>query len=296
MMKRKLSIFFLTAALTIAPVSYTKRVEAGIPIIDIPGLVQQLLDYSQQLQSYAEDLYQSTVVSNEYVQTLRKMEQTYLEYEHTLNQIKGLRDIVDSTEWRNILSAIEIDFPLNPLDSHWDDWDVDLYTDDGVIDVDERIGEVYNRIRDLEDVYADIESSFLSEDMRDMQREKARRLFLKSREITEQTYAADAFKVETKYLTDAFEQLQENRQDIATDDEAQLQTLQILAMQQELSARLSQQQNAIALKAFEMSNQDAADRKSRESFAFDMQLLDKLEVSNRVDYEPSENNNKTVNF
>lgn len=297
-MYKKINAMVLSALLVASPLlTYSPRSEAtGIPTIDIAALVQKLLDYAQQLNDYAEQLYQSQVVANEYIQKLKEMEQIYTEYEHTLEQIKGIKDYVDNEEWKEILSRIDIDFPLNPLDSHWGDWDVDIYTDDGVIDVDDAVSRVYKRIRKLDDVYEDIETVFDSEDVRDQQREEARRQFVKSREATQQKYAAEVFTKESENLAIALNELKINRENIAMDDESELRTLQMLAMQQELELHYRKAQNDVLIKSFEMSNQESIERKNKESYVYDMQLLDKLEVASQDPYEADEDRVYSAGF
>lgn len=297
MLMKKITAYMMVVFLSFSTITYTPKVEAtGIPTVDIASLVQGLFEYAQMLSDYAEQLYQSQVVANEYMQKLAQMEQIYREYEHTLNQIKGLADYVDNQEWKDILSRIEIDFPLNPLDSHWDDWGVAILTDDGVIDVDDRIGNAYDRIRNLDEVFADIETVWSSADVRDQQKEDARRHFLKSREVTEQAYAVEVFKSQSKNLNEAKAEMSEYRQDLATGDESELATLQTLAMQQELQIEILKAQNDMMLKQFEMANQESIDRKTRESYAYDMQLLDKLEISQADKYEADHSRSSSANF
>lgn len=288
----------LSAILVFMPLgAYPPKANAtGIPTVDIAALVQKLVEYAQLLSDYAEQIYQSTVVANEYVQTLKKMEQTYKEYAHTLEQIKGLKDYVDNQEWKKILAQIDIDFPLNPLDSHWDDWSIDIYAEDGVIDVDKSISNVYHRIRELPEVYEDISTVFQSDDIRDYQKEEARRHFLKSREATQQKYATEVFRNESKNLNNALTDLKETREAIGMEDETELRTMQMIAMQQELELHYRKAQNDVLIKTFEMSNQESIHRKNRESFVYDMQLLDKLEIAGEDQIIPDESRNRSANF
>lgn len=297
MLMKKITAYMMVVFLSFSTITYTPKVEAtGIPTVDIASLVQGLFEYAQMLSDYAEQLYQSQVVANEYMQKLAQMEQIYREYEHTLNQIKGLADYVDNQEWKEILSRIEIDFPLNPLDSHWDDWGVAILTDDGVIDVDDRIGNAYDRIRNLDEVFADIETVWSSADVRDQQKEDARRHFLKSREVTEQAYAVEVFKSQSKNLDLAKKKMVDYRIEHATKDETELSSLQTLAMQQELQIEILKTQNDLLLKQFEMANQEAIDRKARESYAYDMQLLDKLEISQATKYVADDSRTSSASF
>lgn len=300
MLKQRISAAMLSFALVCAPImtlTYSPKTEAsGIPTVDIAALIQKLVQYAQVLRDYSEQLYQSQVVANEYVQKLREMEQIYREYEHTLNQIKGIRDYVDNQEWKDILRQIEIDFPLNPLDSHWDDWGVQIYTEDGVIDVDEAVGSAYKRIRDLDTVYEDIETVFTSQDAKDQQREEARRHFLKSREATQQKYAAEVFTRRSENLSTALRDLAEKREILATADESELATLQIIAMQQELDLHYKEANQELMIKMFDMSNQESMERKNRESYVYDMMLLDKLEVASQTPYEADPSRTTTAGF
>lgn len=297
MLKKKISAYILSVFLVFSSVGYTPKVQAGgIPTIDIAGLIQDLMGYAQQLSDYAEQLYQSQVVANEYVQKLMQMEQIYREYEHTLNQIKGLADYVDNTEWKEILRRTDVDFPLNPLDSHWDDWSVDIYTDDGVIEVDERIGDAYDRIRNLDEVFDDIETVWDSSDTQDLQKEKARRHFVKSREVTDQAYAVEVFKAQSQNLDEAQQKMTEYRESLAMADESELTTLQTLTLQQELQISIMKAQNDMLLKQLELSNQDSIDRKNKQSYAYDMQLREQLEKANKPKYEADDTNRSSAGF
>jgi len=257
-------------------IAYHQAHATGIPTVDIAALIQSLLDYIQQLSAYAEDLYQSAMAGNEYVQTLLKMEQMYREYAHYLNQIEGLIDYVDGEAWDDILAALEVDIPLNPLE--WDKYDVDIYTDDGVIDVDQRITSAYNRIRELDEVYEDITAVFNEDEIRDHQQEIARRHYLRSRETTQQEYTAETFTLEQEALERQLEITKDVRRTNAVGEESDLRTMQTLALQNELSNNYNNNRNKILLKLFEMGNQESIQRKNKESYIYDMRLLDQKEI------------------
>lgn len=297
-MYKRINIIVLSALLVFSPLmTYSPPAQSsGIPTVDIAALVQKLLDYAQKLKDFAEQLYQSQVIANEYIQKLKQMEQTYREYEHTLEQIKGLKEYVDNKEWKKILAQIDLDFPLNPFDSHWDDWSLDVYTDDGVIEVDKRIGTFYKRIRNLDDVYEDIEKVFKSDDVIDQAKEEARRHFNRSREYTEQKYAAAVFKKEAEYLNRALKKIKQYRADVAMGDEAELRTLQTMALQQELNLAYRKAQNDILIKNFDMANQQAIQKKNHDSYVYDMMLRNKLAVSQSKAYEPNDSRKRSANF
>jgi len=242
-------------------------------------------------------LYQSEVAGNQYIEKLKQMEQIYREYAHTLKQIEGIKEYFDNDDWEEILSKVDIDFPLNPFDHHWNDLSVDIYTNEGVIDVDEMISNGSERIRDLNDVYENIDDLYEpGSEMNNQEKEFARRQYLKSRSATEQEYSAEVFKAEAENLDEALQKVSDDRKNIAMDDETELRTLQMISIQKELELNMLQSQNELLLKSFELSNQESIDRKNRESYAYDMYLLDKLEVKNTPKYVPDETRDWTVNF
>ncbi len=290
-----MSLFFGTPALI--TVTYSPQVSAaGIPTIDVAALVQKLLEYVQQLNDFSEQLYQSKVIANEYIQTLKDMEQTYKEYEHTLEEIKGIADYIEEAEWEEILDRIDIDFPLDPFDSHWDDWGVSILTDDGVIDIDQKISRVYKRIRPINQVEQDIDTLFNDPDVRDQKKAEARAQYKKSREVTEQKYSAAVFERHGDLLEETEMNLMQDRHEVATGDESELRSIQFLAAQQELALRYQAIQNKILVKSLEMDNQEAVERKTKESYIYDQHLLNQLETETKSSYTINPTRRRTVDF
>jgi len=80
---------------------------AGIPVIDVASLQEQIRSYIQQIADYQVYLDQLNVQDNQYVQMVMEYRQTILEYQHFLNQIKEL----DLAAWqRQILEETVQEF------------------------------------------------------------------------------------------------------------------------------------------------------------------------------------------
>ena len=285
---------------TLAVSTYSPRVEAtGIPTIDIAGLIQGFIDYAQKLSDYAEQLYQTTVIGNQYVQQVIQLEQMYREYEHKLNQIMGLKGLFDDEGWKGILEELELAFPLDPFDKHWEDWTPKDRASKHYLRANTDIGKLFKRIREVEDVYKDIAEIYGDEEdeaIKEEQKILAKRHFVKSRQAVEQKFATNYFKARNQTLQVVRKKIAVARKEHATGGESQLRTIQTLALQQELQIEMSEAQNEMTLKGFELSNQDAIERKNRESFAFDMGILDRQEITERDKYSPDDSRKRSTNF
>lgn len=257
--------------------AYNQANATGIPTIDIASLIQSLLDYVSQLSQYAEDLYQSATLANEYYQTLLKMEQIYKEYAHYLDQIEGLMAYFDGKAWDDIVAAVKWDYPINPME--WSKYDLDVYTQDGVIDVDNLVKDMYHRIRELDDVYADLAKVYEGKTaLEEYQQKQAERQFERSRETTKQMYTAEVFNATNEALDTQLEDVKTLRDLNATGDQSDLRTMQTMAVQNELNLNYLQHQSNILTKMYEMSNQESISRKNLESYVYDQRLLDKVEL------------------
>jgi len=293
---KKIRIAFVYGLLSLGSLLMQSPARAtGIPTVDIAALVQELIAYSQQMSDYTEQLYQSQVNANEYVQKLKQLEQIYIEYEHTLDQIEGLKEHVDQDVWEGILNLVYTTFPSQPLDQRWKDWSSDIYQDERVAEVDERVGSRHDRIRELEEVYTDIDLAFSSEDLRAKKKEEARRLYFNSRQTTEQEYATTVFTEQADNLNGALSELKTYREDNALGNQSQLRTLQTIAMQLELELEYQKAQNEVSIKSLELANQEVIERKNRQSYIYDAQLRDQLEKANQEPYQPTDRD-WTVNF
>lgn len=292
---KKIRLLLTCCALSLNSMVVNPASASGIPTVDIAALVQKLISYSQQLADHAEQLYQSQVNANEYIQKLRQIEQIFIEYEHTLDQIEGIEAYVNQDEWGEILDIVYSTFPSLPLSQEWGDWSPFILEDENVAEVDATIASQHERIRELDEVYADIDEAFSSEDLRAKKKEDARKLYYNSRKATEQKYATTVFTEQAEQLDTAFSQLKTYRKDNAVGNQSQLRTLQTMSMQAELELEYQKSQNEVLIKSLELANQEVIGRKNRQSYIYDAQLRDQLEKANRAPYEPTDRD-WTVNF
>jgi len=102
----------LTALLIVGLLAVPAPARAGgIPVIDIAGLAQALMDYIQNILDYYEQVEQLSTLDDQ----LGTMEDQYgtqieqyitqlEEYEHYLNQLESLGAILDSADWSDVMS------------------------------------------------------------------------------------------------------------------------------------------------------------------------------------------------
>lgn len=276
--------------------SQTQVLASGIPTVDIASLMQELVSYNQQIIDYTEQLYQSQVSANEYLQKLEQLRQIYIEYEHTLDQIEGLEAYVEQEVWESLLEFVELTFDTMPISDIWSRWDESVFDNADVAEVDARVAAQYERIRNLEPVYKDIEETFTSVGMQDKKKAQARQHFFNSRQTTEQRYSEEVFREQASQLNQALTDVKEARETNATGDQSQLRTLQTMALQAELELEYQKHHNDILVKSLELSNQESIARKNRQSRLYDSQLREQLNQANREPYQAQEDRNWTVNF
>lgn len=130
---KKLLSSFLAVCLTIAPLKPTQA--TGIPVVDVAHIVQTIAGYVQSLTEYSELLSQGVIEAAELAQMIDEYRQMLLEYQSYLNQIRQLRDVIDTATWVDILNAVatidygNTDIALIPeLDPEDEDFSKDLMT------------------------------------------------------------------------------------------------------------------------------------------------------------------------
>jgi hypothetical protein len=111
MMKRKIQVALLTAALTVSVagtglLAPQKAEASGFPTVDIAALVQRITGYSTQLQEYAQALTQTTTQVGQLVQLYKDYEQVLREYDHFLRQLRGLRNFISNADWQDLMELI----------------------------------------------------------------------------------------------------------------------------------------------------------------------------------------------
>ena len=295
---KKRSIAIVVSLLTLSVFLMQQPARAtGIPTVDIASLVQEIIAYSQQINDYTEQLYQSQVVANEYIKKVEELRQMYVEYTHLLNQMEGLRGYVDEEQWEMFSTIVDLTFPLDPFDDYWDKYDTVAPEDRdaNVVAADAAVGAKYQRMRELDEVYADIDATFTDESVREREKQKALKIYQASREAVEQKYSTEKFIERDKYLNKSLREVRKTRQNSAMDDETELKTLQTIALQLELDLEYQKAQNEILLKSLELSNQEIIERKNRKSYIHDMQLQAIKKQKERGQYQPTDRES-SVNF
>tara|TARA_Y100001968_G_C19454148_1_gene770971 strand:- start:13081 stop:14001 length:921 start_codon:yes stop_codon:yes gene_type:complete len=270
---------------------------SGIPTVDVASLVQEIIAQAQRMDDLAEQLYQSKVVANQYVKKVEELYQMYVEYDHLLNQMEGLKGYIDEDEWDLYSKMINISFPLDPFDEYWDKPSAirPESRDENVMAADAKVGAKYQRMRELDEVYADIDATFTDESVREREKQKALKIYEASREAVEQKYSTERFTQQSKYLGESLETIKDRRKNIATKSESQLKTLQIMSMQNELELEYLKTQNEVLIKSLDLANQEIIERKNRKSYIHDMQLQAIKKQKEKGQYQPTDRES-SVNF
>ncbi len=80
---------------------------SGIPTVDIAAIMQQLTSYLQQIKEYSEIIELKSVTDSQYFQMLKDYQQVLREYNHYLNQLKGIQHMIDAEDWKLIMRTIK---------------------------------------------------------------------------------------------------------------------------------------------------------------------------------------------
>lgn len=266
----------------------------GIPMVDVANLVQNIMDYAQQLKSYSEDMYQSQVVANEYVQTLKDWEQTLVEWDAQLEQMKGISDAVDNGEWSKLIGNVELGYPLNPLDPYWENWDYDKLTDDGLTDIEEDIKKFKISNRNMADLYADIDAIYEDEsnEMKLLQLYNAESKRQWVNDLSQHVYYHEKVaKPRLSNVQELNQSVRSIRESQATGDQTQLKTLQVIALQNEALNNAVTALLEIQTEENEFTNSEMFDRKVSEQREYSYRIKRMQEAKSAGAYVPKTGDN-----
>lgn len=280
----------------IAPIQYVHAAPVGVPTVDIGALVQSLVSYAQDLRDYAESVYRNAVLGNEYVQTIRKVQQMYREYDHMLNQIRGIRDAVSNEDWNAILVAAKLDFPMNPLDTYWDMNDPNLQNDDNYQRVNNDLNARFDRMTDVSESGDIIDNLYRDEELTSREHRDLDVTFEFSKGYEEKKLVLDYLESEQTNIDAMFETLKRVRRENATGDESQLRTLQVIALQQELQLKMLNLQNKTARQNYKESNNQYLLKKQKQAYQVERKLKNKNREFTGSGYRADPNRYRSVNF
>lgn len=128
-MKTKISVLVLFfMIISGSPVKYAHG--SGIPTVDIAAIMQQLTSYLQQIKEYSEIVELKSVSDSQYFQMIKEYQQVLREYNHYLNQLKGIQHMIDAKDWKMIVKTIKsyygkskrsLILTMNPDDSDYEE-------------------------------------------------------------------------------------------------------------------------------------------------------------------------------
>lgn len=79
---------------------------AGIPVFDYANLMQNIIAYEQLLTEYDEQLNQSGLLDEQYMQMVEDYRQTLIEYDHYLHQLEGIAQYISQDDWDRLMEVI----------------------------------------------------------------------------------------------------------------------------------------------------------------------------------------------
>ena len=106
-MKKLLCTALLAFCVSSTPFTVERVHASGFPVVDIAHIAQSIIGYIQELSAYVEDLQQTALQGNQLAQLYTDYTQTLQEYEHYLDQIRAIRDVISAEEWENMVTQIE---------------------------------------------------------------------------------------------------------------------------------------------------------------------------------------------
>ena len=237
---------------------------AGIPVFDYSNLFQNLLQYIQRLDDYAEQINQSDVIDEQYLQMMQDYEQTLREYQHYLRQIEGIAHYMSQEDWDRLLEVLDGYYgksplstipSLDPADSTYED------------DVDDVLGYYGHVPRDPVEVQADAAPMGLWTEQYE-------------REVTEDYNNFELMKDKLRMVSENVKRSRERKKDIAhhaktvknLGDESDLATLQEIAMQNILL--MKQQEDLVQIMNQQLMNEEMAkaERAAKTAKARDAEL------------------------
>jgi hypothetical protein len=264
MMKTMRTVFLII--LVSAALASPPKAKAGWPVIDVTHIMQTIVGYIADLSDYATQLNQLQKDTQAYAQMLKDYQQTMREYRHYLNQIKGIKHLIEEKDWKRIVKVAKNGYgkmkrsSLPNLDPEHDSYEKDVKSivKDTQVDVAEE--------KDYNDLVQ--QSGFdVSKEARTYRRAKAawnndlnaHQMVSSNQKLSEER------KQEIAKLSQAFEGL---------GDEDDLKTMQHIA----LSQHMLMKQNEILINLQNQALSESTRDKEYERWLKEQQMKNRLEM------------------
>ncbi|BES73867.1 hypothetical protein RE428_48850 (plasmid) [Marinobacter nanhaiticus D15-8W] len=219
---------------------------SGIPTVDVANLTQAVQQYLNELEQYAEMMDQGATQQQELLNAVHQYEQMLTEYEHMLRQMEALENKVSARDWEGIYAMYEDiinSFPANEPD----------YSDPEWQETNEQVGGVYERGSELEQIEDEIEGMPYTADSQGVAMENTRQTYNRAQLITGQQMAVNENSKRLKQQMLISDRLDQNR--LALGPESHLQTLQLLAEQNQAILDALHQQITVTNTELQYANQ-----------------------------------------
>lgn len=219
---------------------------SGIPTVDVANLTQAVQQYLNELEQYAEMMDQGATQQQELLNAVHQYEQMLTEYEHMLRQMEALENKVSARDWEGIYAMYEDiinSFPANEPDYDDPEWQ----------EANEQVGGVYERGSELEQIEDEIEGMPYTADSQGVVIERARQRHRQAAQATGQHYAVGKVNERLKEQMMIADDLDDQR--LMLGPESHLQTLQLIAEQNQAMLDAMHQQISVSNAQLQYSNQ-----------------------------------------
>jgi hypothetical protein len=106
--RHSIASVFLAALLTLFVPARQSHAVLGVGdlVFDPSVVAEQVRSYRQELITYAQQLKQTFITNNQYLQMLRDYNQVLIEYRHYLNELAGLASYFSEDQWIALMSQV----------------------------------------------------------------------------------------------------------------------------------------------------------------------------------------------
>ena len=219
---------------------------SGFPVVDIASIAQAVSDYSNQLLQYTEQMQQTILEQSQLAQLIATYEQTMTSYYHMLSQMKGLERMMSQRDYAAMLkkfSNVIDSYPGNTPNFQSKEW----------IAKGKDLTRMYNRVAEAKDLEDAIRAVPFDAGSQERAGVAANQAFTLEQMAVGQSLYSEQMNEELLINVERSKEVSDQLRTLGPEDH--LATLQLMALQNELSVDAAQQSNAIANAQLQYSNQ-----------------------------------------
>lgn len=208
----------------VCAVSAMRTGATGFPTVDIAQVMQNIMEYEQELTAYSTQIEQKAIQVSQLTQAINTYQQLLTDYNHYLTLTRGLKDYIDSNSLNSIAKAALWDDANNPFSGSFDPT---IYTSSGMVNINNELKRIYNRSRQLSNMDSDITSIGGSTELNN----RAQFSYERSQLAATQTQQVETNAEEINKNIATNDELEDALNSVQDTPESQVATLQLMATQ-----------------------------------------------------------------